>query len=82
MMGRHIGNQDEPTTMQIVNAVAQERDVDPTALTPPLGSVVDPEAIDALASADVAVTVQFTYGGCQVTVTGDRVTVSPVDEGH
>lgn len=82
MMGRQTGTENEPIAMQVVHAVARERDVDPTALTPPLGSVVDPDAIDALASADAPVTVQFTYGGCRVTVTGDRVTASPVDEGR
>lgn len=71
---------DEPATMRIVRAVARARDVDPTALTPPLGTVVDPDALEAVAGADADVAVQFTYAGCRVTVTDGDVSVTAVEE--
>lgn len=35
-------------TMALINAIADQEDVDPTELNPPLFDVLDPEALDSL----------------------------------
>jgi hypothetical protein len=59
--------------MRVVDAVANETDTDPTELTP-LGTVIDPEALDTLLadreSRDVAV--DFEYEGCRVSIGSDQ----------
>lgn len=69
--------------MRVVDAVANETDTDPTELTP-LGTVIDPEALDSLvAGADARdVSVDFEYEGCRITVDSDqRVTVESLGGG-
>jgi hypothetical protein len=62
-------------SVAIALAVAAREGVDPTELTPPLGEVVDPDALDALfdgrdeRSAERSVT--FDYQGYRVEVSGD-----------
>lgn len=65
--------------MRLLDEVADVRDVDPVSLTPPLASVVDPDALDAITRtpADADVTVEFTYAGCRITLSGDDVDVTP-----
>jgi len=69
--------------MRVVDAVANESDTDPTELTP-LGTVIDPEALDTLV-ADTEprdVSVDFEYEGYLVTVGSDqRVTVESLGGG-
>lgn len=72
---------------RVVTAVADATDTSPENLTPPLFSVVDPEALDALVESMPSVSpaapgsVTFTYCGCDVTVSADgRVTVDEIDE--
>lgn len=63
-------------------AVARERGVEPTDL-PPLGDVIDAEALDALAGAGDGAngrgsgdpTVQFSYADTEVHVQGGEVSV-------
>lgn len=63
----------------VIDALADHVGVDPTALTPPLGAAVDPDALNALVErADTAdaVAVSFDYEGHEVVVRGDgRVAV-------
>lgn len=73
----------ETVSERVVAAVADATDTSPIDLTPPLFSVVDPEALDALvesigtAPTDSMGRIEFTYCGCDVTVTGDgRVTIT------
>lgn len=60
-----------PLSTAVVYAVAAVRDEDPLALTPPLSSAVDPDALDQLfgqpsnASLSAA---SFTIWNCRVTV--------------
>ena len=60
----------------IVDLVADLEGVDPSELSPPLYSAIDPEALDALfgPSADGLATeggVQFQYRGYEIRVRGD-----------
>lgn len=68
-------------THRVVNAIAEETDADATSLTPPLGSVVDPEALNRLVgSADgTDVTVTFEYAGHEVSLSGDDLTVDGLE---
>lgn len=68
----------------IVDRVAEQRDVDPVELAPPLYSVVDPDALNTLVStgghARTEGRVEFTYCGCHVSVRFDgQVTVTAAD---
>lgn len=84
MTGEHDPH---PISRRVVEAVADEREMDPLELEP-LYRVVDPECLDgifrggpSLAGQD-AHRIEFTFGGCRVTVTGDgSVAVSPIDDG-
>jgi len=73
-------------SIAVVETVAAALDTDPTSLNP-LYDVVDPGALDGLysgATADgdrTAPTVEFTYHGHRVTVTGPgTVEVRPLDD--
>lgn len=66
----------QSTTMRILEEVAAARGVDPISLDPPLGSVIDPDALDTLAQdEDQRVAIEFSYAGCHVAVTGGDVSV-------
>lgn len=61
---------------RVVEAVAQEEGVSPAELLPPLFSVVDPEALDALAQPDAdtntgQIEIAFTYLDYVVQVRND-----------
>lgn len=61
---------DRPSEV-LIRAVAVATNEEPTGL-PPLGRVVDPDALDACADADRApVTVRFSYAGYRVVVSTD-----------
>jgi len=69
--------------MRVVDAVASETDTDPTELTP-LGTVIDPEALDTLVADEGTrdVAVDFEYEGYLVSVSSDqRVSVETLNEG-
>lgn len=64
----------------VLNAVAAAERTDPNDLTPPLYSVVDPEALDAFVESlnDRAGWVEFVYRGHLVTVGGSgAISVRP-----
>lgn len=67
----------ETVSERVVAAVADATDTAPENLTPPLFSAVDPEALEAFVrsldgeSADPGGRVEFSYCGCEVTVTAD-----------
>ncbi|MFC4552566.1 MULTISPECIES: HalOD1 output domain-containing protein [Halorussus] len=73
----------EGASWTVVERVAAAEGVEPTELTPPLGTVLDPEALDELVaslpdSTDPAVT--FDYAGYEVAVAADgSVSVTPRD---
>ena len=63
-------------TERIVGEIASREGTDPTALTPPLYSVIDPEALERLMRApDWDGTVEFSYLGYRVTVSREDVLV-------
>lgn len=58
---------------RIVEEIANREDVDPVALDPPLGSVVDPDALETLVASENGATdaerlVRLSYHGYDVTV--------------
>lgn len=76
---RRIGADERPSTA-VVLALAAATNAEPTELTPPLHSFVDPEAIDALLDRGRdALRIEFDAYGCRVTVEGDAVEVRPRD---
>lgn len=82
MSKHHLSATTGSMAIRVVEAVADQRGVDPMGLNPPLATVLDPEALDALAAADpeCALAMQFTYADCLVTITGTRVDVRPLRE--
>lgn len=77
---RISGSTDENPSTTVVLAVADIVDEDPTSL-PPLRSVVDPDALDALFAARPPVHVEFEYYGCLVSIReGTEVLVYPPGE--
>lgn len=61
----------EPVSMTVIDAVAAEADVAPTAM-PSLVESIDPDALDALVHTEgFTGDVEFTYHGYRVRVTGD-----------
>lgn len=68
------GSTPSPVSHRVIEAVATHVGVEPTELEP-LYYTLDTEALDALISGDNGAPelhVQFTFAGCQVTVTGDE----------
>ncbi|WP_227378196.1 HalOD1 output domain-containing protein [Haladaptatus halobius] len=69
------------TTIRVIKAVANVLGVEPMDLDPPLGTVLDPDALDILCRTDghSSVSVQFQYVDCNVTVEdGDVVVENPL----
>jgi hypothetical protein len=65
---------------QVVLKIAEQKGVEPTEL-PPLYDTIDPEALDALLTADAVGHLTFEYLGYEVTVTApDHITISEVKE--
>lgn len=79
----------ERVSEAVVSAVADAKDISAVDVSPPLYDVIDPDALEALVasmtrgSGERAGTVEFSYSGYEVTVTGDGfVSVTPVDPLH
>ena len=79
----------QPTSELVVEAIADQADVDPLDFDVPLGDVVDPDALDSLFDSQFGHErkpgrVEFTYQDFLVTVlsepAGVAVEVSPVEE--
>lgn len=65
---------DESVAMTVVDAVAEAEGVDATALTPPLGEVIDTDALEKLVrESDTETAVEFEYRGwlIEVQASGD-----------
>lgn len=63
-----------PLAFDIISAVAEEENVDPTEVTPPLGTVIDVDALeDIIESPENDVAVRFAYREWNVHVTEDSV---------
>lgn len=61
-----------PTSLRVVEAVADREGEDPIELSEPLYEVVDPDALDRLVQgADDELTLSFGYYGYRITVHGD-----------
>jgi hypothetical protein len=58
----------------VARAVAERENCDPAELRPPLGAVIDTDALDTLAREGG--TVSFGYLGYDVTIANRRVTVT------
>lgn len=76
--------EDEPVSTRVIAAVADACDVDPLEL-PPLGDVLDPDALDQLFNSfDSRIgpgRVDFMMAGCEVVVHSDgEVVVTPPGE--
>ena len=64
-----------PLSMEVIDAIAAQADVDPVDLDTPLYEVIDLDALDALttgAPESATVEITFQYEGYDVHVTGDR----------
>ena len=56
----------------VITTVAEEKDVDPLELTPPLYEVIDPDALESLFGNDRTLgKLIFNYSGCEVSVFSD-----------
>ena len=58
-------------TWSVVTSVAEIHGVDPTEVEPPLGTVVDGDALESLVTSMTRGSVTFQYSGCEVTVAHD-----------
>lgn len=71
---------------EVITAVAQATGTTPVDLTPPLFSVIDPEALDSFVesirdeSPEGIGRIEFTYCGCTVTVTADGRVIATEEE--
>ena len=65
-------NQENPASINVIQAVADAHNLDPLDLSRPLGEVIDTDALDALLQ-DPGFNgkIEFTYMGYQVTVKAD-----------
>jgi hypothetical protein len=72
----------ERPVLQIVRAVAAERDIEPIDVNPPLGRVVDTDALSQILddATTTGLEVNFEYAGCHVVVTPDDVSVTRLPE--
>lgn len=70
---RLVHDERDSLPTRVVTKVAERKGVDPAGLTPPLHSVIDPDALEALFSERMSgfVRVQFTYEGFDVSIEGD-----------
>lgn len=58
-------------TWNVIASVAESNGVDTTDVEPPLGTVIDGDALESLVSSLDRGDVTFQYSGCEVTVTHD-----------
>lgn len=70
-----------PTSEMVIDAIADQADVDPLEFDVPLGDVVDPDALDALFDSQFGEprrrgSVEFVYQAYRVTVVSDPAGVS------
>ncbi|ELZ08940.1 hypothetical protein C479_12469 [Halovivax asiaticus JCM 14624] len=84
--GATLESATRPTSLRVVDAVADEREVEPTALDP-LYEAVDPDSLDALfppvpqRSEGTSRSITFTFAGYQVTIEGTgRIDVTELDD--
>lgn len=58
---------DSGLSLQVIEAVADVKDVDPLELSPPLFHAINPEALDRIFQRD-GVTVSFVWQGCAIEI--------------
>jgi len=71
-----LGARDEPVCAAVIQAVANEKGVDPTEL-PSLGECINPDALNELADRSAEdstspINISFSYSGCTVYVHGSK----------
>lgn len=73
MMSQSPNESGDTPALRVVKAVADTKDVDPITLQPHLATTVDPDALNAMLTADAstAVTIRFHYANCHVEVSRD-----------
>lgn len=66
---------DEPLSTMLLYVVAEQTDIDPIDISPPLSTVIDTDALEALFSSGSGgfSRLEFTYAGHRVTVQGDEI---------
>lgn len=66
---------DEPLSTKLLYEVAEQTDIDPVDISPPLSTVIDTDALEALFSGGSGgfSRVEFTYVGHRVTVQGEEI---------
>lgn len=69
--GQYDGREPESIATRVIEAVATHDGTDPFDLEPPLGTRIDPDALDALYEGGGGPVVEFGYRGYDVTVEGD-----------
>lgn len=70
----HDFSPNQPVIPEIISVIAEAEGRDPTALTPPLYDVLDPEALEMLVQDSTAsVCVHFEYRGRSITVRSDGI---------
>ena len=84
LVERYAIDPDERPTDAVIRAVSTFTDRDPLSLEP-LAHRIDPDALDAVFGLDAPTvehaSIEFTFGGCVVTVEPDVVLVREADEG-
>jgi hypothetical protein len=70
MTGMALTRTKTPISIEVIEAVAEATDQQPTRMDPPLHEVVDTDALESLLASDEAVSVTFAYDGHAVTVDG------------
>lgn len=88
MTGDRFGDETSQTSLRVVEAVADERGVEPTELEPLYGSI-DPDGLDSLFPADDGAgdrpgpQLSFTFAERRVRVSGDgSIAVTPAAHAH
>ena len=72
-------NDDGGLTWNIIESVADVKNVDSIELNPPLGTVIDGDALESLVTSMSKGHVSFQYSGCEVTAFHDgRVEVKRI----
>lgn len=66
---------DQSPSLAVVETIAAEEGVDPATLTPRLGEIIDPEALDRLLAANGECSVSFQYREYTVSVDAQDVSL-------
>lgn len=64
----------ESLTMMLISEIAEQEGINPGTLTPPISTIIDVDALEAIFSGgnDGPVKVEFTYSGHEITIEGEE----------